>query len=99
MSLKSALPRGSREGKSFLGTGRNPTHARKFGGAPAAAQHPSAARTPHSPPAAFTLIEMIGVLAVVAILATIIIWATPRQIDIVAGNLESTNLVKYATAF
>jgi prepilin-type N-terminal cleavage/methylation domain-containing protein len=47
----------------------------------------------------FTLIEMIGVLAVLAILATIILSATPRQLDIVASNLESTNLVNYAAAF
>jgi type II secretory pathway pseudopilin PulG len=46
----------------------------------------------------FTMIEMIGVLAVLAILATIIISATPRQLDIAAGNLESTNLVNYANA-
>jgi type II secretory pathway pseudopilin PulG len=47
---------------------------------------------------AFTIIEMIGVLAVLAILATIILSATPRRFDIEAGNLESTNLLKYATA-
>jgi type II secretory pathway pseudopilin PulG len=44
------------------------------------------------------MIEMIGVLAVLAILATIIISATPRQLDVVATNLESTNLVNYANA-
>jgi type II secretory pathway pseudopilin PulG len=41
---------------------------------------------------------MIGVLAVVAILATIMVSTTTRQIDYAAGNLESTNLVKYATS-
>src|ERR1043166_6317682 len=51
-----------------------------------------------TPASAFTMIEMIGVLAVLAILATIIIASTPRQLDIVAGNLENTNLVNYATA-
>jgi type II secretory pathway pseudopilin PulG len=44
------------------------------------------------------MIEMIGVLAVLAILATIIISSTPRQLDIAAANLEGTNLVNYATA-
>src|SRR5258708_24622548 len=46
---------------------------------------------------AFTLIEMIGVLVIVAILATVVISTTPRQIDIAAGNLESTNLINYAS--
>jgi hypothetical protein len=44
------------------------------------------------------MVEMLGVLTVLAILATIIIAATPRQLDLVAANVESTNLVRYATA-
>jgi prepilin-type N-terminal cleavage/methylation domain-containing protein len=47
---------------------------------------------------AFTLIEMIGVLAIVAILATIIVSTTTRRLDIAAANLESTTQVRYAAA-
>jgi len=47
---------------------------------------------------AFTLIEMLGVLAIVAILATVILSTTTRRLDIIAGNLETTNLANYAAA-
>jgi type II secretory pathway pseudopilin PulG len=47
---------------------------------------------------AFTLIEVVGILAVLLILATLLIPATVRQIDAAAGNLESANLSKYAAA-
>jgi type II secretory pathway pseudopilin PulG len=51
-----------------------------------------------SAPAAFTLIEVIGILAVLAILATVIISTTTGRLDIAAASLESRNLVSYATA-
>jgi hypothetical protein len=41
---------------------------------------------------------MIGVLAVLAILATILISTTTRSLDVAAASLERTNLVNYATA-
>jgi type II secretory pathway pseudopilin PulG len=44
------------------------------------------------------LIEMIGVLAIVAILASIIVSTTTRRLDIAAANLESTTQVRYAAA-
>jgi prepilin-type N-terminal cleavage/methylation domain-containing protein len=46
----------------------------------------------------FSLIEMIGVLTVLAILATVVISTTTTRLDITAGNLETTNLVNYASA-
>ena len=46
----------------------------------------------------FSLIEMIGLVAILAILATVIISTTPRRLDIAAANLENTNLVNYAAA-
>jgi type II secretory pathway pseudopilin PulG len=48
--------------------------------------------------AGFTLIEMIGILAILSILATIIISTTTRSLDFAAANAESTNLVNFATA-
>lgn len=50
------------------------------------------------PDGAFTLIEMVGVLAVVMILASVVFATTIRQLDQIAGNQESTNLVVYASA-
>ena len=47
---------------------------------------------------AFTLIEMIGVLAILAILATIIVSTTTQRLYIAAVNLESTTQVRYAAA-
>lgn len=49
--------------------------------------------------AAFSLIEMIGVLAILAILIAVIVSTTTRSLDFAAMNLESTNLVNFATAF
>jgi type II secretory pathway pseudopilin PulG len=49
-------------------------------------------------PSGFTLIEMIGILAVLTILATVLLSTTTRQMDVAAGNLETTNLVNFATA-
>jgi type II secretory pathway pseudopilin PulG len=46
----------------------------------------------------FTLIEMVGILAILSILATIIISTTTSRLDFAAANLESTNLVNFATA-
>ena len=46
----------------------------------------------------FTLIEMVGILAVLAILATVLVSTTSRSLDIAAGSQERTNLVNYATA-
>ncbi len=48
--------------------------------------------------AAFTLIEMVGVLAVVLILASVVFSTTVRQVTLIAGQQESTNLQGYATA-
>src|SRR5262249_37051146 len=48
--------------------------------------------------AAFTLIEIIGALAILAVVAAVIISATFRRLDIAAVNLESTNLVSFAGA-
>jgi type II secretory pathway pseudopilin PulG len=47
---------------------------------------------------AFTLIEVVGILAVLAILATIILSTTTQRLDIAAANLESTSLANCATA-
>jgi hypothetical protein len=41
---------------------------------------------------------MIGALTIVAILATVLVSATTRHMDLAAANLESTNLVNYAMA-
>src|SRR5262245_1908820 len=46
----------------------------------------------------FTLMELIGVMAILAILAAILLSSTPGQIDVAASNVESTNLLKFATA-
>ena len=46
----------------------------------------------------FTLIELVGILAVIVILATVIVSTTVKQLDIVAGDLESASLSKYAVA-
>ncbi len=46
----------------------------------------------------FTLIEVIGVLAILAIMATVIASTTTKHLDVAAANLESTNLVNFATA-
>lgn len=46
----------------------------------------------------FTLIEMVGVLTVVMILATVIFATTIRQLDVVAGNQESATLKSYGDA-
>ncbi len=46
----------------------------------------------------FTLIEMIGVLGVLAILATVILSNATLSLDTAAANLENTNLVNFATA-
>lgn len=51
-----------------------------------------------SPRQGFTLIEMVGILAVIVILATVIVSTTVRQLDIAAGDLEGANLSKYAAA-
>jgi len=50
------------------------------------------------PGRAFTLIEMIGILAILSILVTIIVSTTTNRLDFAAANLESTNLVNFATA-
>jgi type II secretory pathway pseudopilin PulG len=63
---------------------------------PAGKPRSTPGRTPAS--LAFTLIEIIGVLAILAIVATAIASATIRRLDITAANLESTNLVSFATA-
>jgi type II secretory pathway pseudopilin PulG len=47
---------------------------------------------------AFTLIELIGVLAIIAILAIGFLSTTTRQVDITVAGQERTNLVSYATA-
>ena len=47
---------------------------------------------------AFSLIEFIGVLAILAIVAAAIASATIRRLDIAVANLESTNLVSFSTA-
>jgi type II secretory pathway pseudopilin PulG len=44
------------------------------------------------------MIETVGVLAIIAILATVIFSATVRHLDFAASNLESTNLVSFANA-
>jgi type II secretory pathway pseudopilin PulG len=44
------------------------------------------------------MIETLGVLAILAILAVVIVSVTTRSLDFVAANLESTNLVNFATA-
>jgi type II secretory pathway pseudopilin PulG len=46
----------------------------------------------------FTLIEVIGILAVLTILATIMVSSTPKQLDRLASDLERTNMVNYANA-
>jgi type II secretory pathway pseudopilin PulG len=46
----------------------------------------------------FTLIEVIGILAVLAILATVVLSTTTSSLDTAAANLENTNLVNYAAA-
>ncbi len=48
--------------------------------------------------AGFTLIEIIGVLAVVTILATVVFATTIKQMSLAADQQESTNLVRFATA-
>jgi prepilin-type N-terminal cleavage/methylation domain-containing protein len=48
--------------------------------------------------AGFTLIEMIGVLAIISILATVILFSTTRRLDSAAASLERTNLSDYASA-
>jgi prepilin-type N-terminal cleavage/methylation domain-containing protein len=48
--------------------------------------------------AGFTLIEMIGVLAIIAILATVVLFSTTRRVDVAAANLERANLADYAAA-
>jgi type II secretory pathway pseudopilin PulG len=46
----------------------------------------------------FTLIEMVGILAVLAILATVLFSTMAPSLDLAAAGLERTNLVNYATA-
>jgi type II secretory pathway pseudopilin PulG len=48
--------------------------------------------------AGFTLLEMVGIMAILAILAAVILTTTSRSIDFAAANIESTNLVNFATA-
>src|SRR5436190_13116443 len=59
---------------------------------------PTSARCRSPGARAFTLIEIVGVLVVLCILTTIILSSTTRQLDIAAGDAESTNLVKFAAA-
>ena len=57
-----------------------------------------AARSGKTECAAFSLIEIIGVLAILGVVAAAVASATIRRLDIAASNLESTNLVSFATA-
>jgi type II secretory pathway pseudopilin PulG len=47
---------------------------------------------------AFTLIEMIGILAIIAILATLIFSATTKSVDVGVSKQESTTLQAFADA-
>src|ERR1700756_4241514 len=47
----------------------------------------------------FSLIEMIGVLAVIAILAAVVLPVLLRQLDYAAQTYEGTNLVALASGF
>src|SRR6266542_2765424 len=47
---------------------------------------------------AFSLIEMIGVLAVIAILAAVLVPALIRQMDKIAGDQESASLKSFGDA-
>src|SRR5690349_19310741 len=48
--------------------------------------------------AAFSLIEIIGVMTVLVILGTILISTTPRQLDAAAISIERTNLLSFASS-
>lgn len=52
-----------------------------------------------SPGAAFSLVEMIGVLAILTVILMAMVATTTRSLDFAARNLESTNLVTFGTAF
>src|SRR5437660_2703347 len=47
----------------------------------------------------FSLIEMIGVLAVVLLLALALAWVSTKSLDTVASNQEGANLQNFSTAF
>src|SRR5207253_1204097 len=47
---------------------------------------------------AFSLIELVCVLAVIAILAAVLVPALIRQIDKIAGDLESASLTSFGDA-
>src|ERR1041384_3207286 len=55
-------------------------------------------RRPGLFPHAFTLIELIGVLAVLAILAAVLVPALIRQMDKIAGDQESASLKSFGEA-
>lgn len=48
---------------------------------------------------AFTLIEMVGVLVILSILAVAVLSTTTRSIDVAVAKMESATLVNFATAF
>ena len=54
--------------------------------------------SPEPARAAFTMIEMIGILAVLGILAAVILSTTGRSLTLAAASQETTNLVNYSTA-
>src|SRR5262245_34574802 len=55
-------------------------------------------RIPGNAPRAFALLEMIGVLVVVAILAAVAVPALIRQLDRIAGEKESAALRAFGDA-